>query len=77
MQNSDKIWVEWTSFLERYKAKKLVALLLDAGEPLTFVGAQMLYFGQPLLGDIRVRELAQLLEDPAQTRAFATFLRKD
>ncbi len=77
MQKPSIAWTKWANTLSRYKAKNLVAWLLEIGEPLHIVGAQILYFGQPLLGDERINDLAHFLEDQEQTRAFATFLRKD
>ncbi len=53
----------------------LAAALLESGGPLTFLGAQALYFGAPFLepfgaeGDLHA--LAQLLEDPAAVHALA------
>jgi hypothetical protein len=77
MQNSNPTWRKWAEILARYKAKNLVAWLLEDGEPFVLVGAQMLYFGQPLLGNKNVENLARFLENKEETRAFASFLRKE
>jgi len=77
MQSSNKTWTKWAEILASYKAKKIVAWLFEAGEPLTLVGAQLLYFGQPLLGHERIENLAKLLEDKNEVRAFAAFLKKE
>jgi len=77
MQIPSVAWTEWADTLARYKAKSFVAWLLEVGEPLNIVGAQLLYFGEPLLGDERINDLAHFLEDQEKTRAFAIFLRKD
>ena len=77
MRESRVFWEKWADTLTRFKLKTLVAWLLEAGEPLLFVGAQMLYFGEPILGDERVDNLAHFLENQEETRAFAAFLRKD
>ena len=76
MPNSNAMWTKWAEILASYKAKNFVAWLLEAGEPLTLVGAQLLYFGQPLLGHKRVENLAQLLENKDETRAFVIFLKE-
>jgi hypothetical protein len=49
--------------------------------PLTILGAQMFYFGQPLIGralpDHHLNELAELLEDSTRTQEFINFLREE
>jgi len=77
MRTSSVAWTKWAETLSRFKIEGLVAWLLEAGEPLTLVGAQMLYFGQPLLGHDRVNDLAHFLEDKEEVSAFVAFLRKD
>lgn len=77
MQTPSLTWEKWADTLTRFKVKSLVAWLLEAGEPLLLVGAQILYFGQPLLGHDRVKDLAEFLEDQEETRAFASFLKKE
>lgn len=70
-------WTKWAETFSHFKIEGLVAWLLEAGDPLMLVGAQMLYFGQPILGLDRVTDLAHFLEDQEETRAFAAYLRKD
>ena len=77
MRTSSLTWEKWADTLTKFKVKSLVAWLLEAGEPFLLVGAQMLYFGQPLLGYDRVDNLAHFLEDKEETRAFASFLKKE
>ena len=77
MQISSVEWIKWADNLARFKAKNLTAWLLEIGEPLMPIGAQLLYIGQPFLGYDRVNDLAHLLEDKEETRAFAAFLRKE
>lgn len=67
-------WSDWAKTLQHLKLDSLTAWLLEAGAPLTLLSAQALYFGAPILGK-QSESLAQLLEDEAQTRAFAAFLR--
>ena len=77
MQNTSIKWIEWANTLERFKIKDLSAWLLEIGEPLMPIGAQMLYIGQPFLNRDSTNNLARLLEDKEEVRAFATFLRKE
>ena len=66
-------WSHWADVLHRWKLESLAAWLLEAGEPLTLLGAQALYFAQPLLG-AGAADLAALLEDREEVCAFASFL---
>ncbi len=77
MQTTSILWIKWAKTLSRLKIKSLAAWVLEAGEPWLFIGAQMLYVGQPFLGGKRAEELARFLENENETRAFAAFLRKD
>ena len=77
MQSTSVKWAEWADTLERFKIKTLSAWLLEVGEPLMPIGAQMLYIGQPFLNRDSVNNLARLLEDKEEVRAFAIFLRKE
>jgi len=77
MQKPSILWTKWAETLTRLKLKSLAAWVLEAGEPWLFIGAQMLYVGQPFLGGKNVNDLAHLLEDKEEARAFAAFLRKD
>ena len=61
-------FARWGARLRGWQLEGLAAALLDAAEPLSVLGAQMLYVAQPALsvfvpGD-EVGQLAQLLEDP-------------
>lgn len=54
------------------------AILLEAGRPLAFVAAQMVWLSQPLLSLLmprrEVAEAAELLEDPASVNALIELL---
>lgn len=76
MRTSRTEWIKWAETLHRFRLDSLAAWFLEAGEPMLFLGAQALYFGEPFLGK-RSSTLAGLLEDQDETRAFATFLRED
>jgi hypothetical protein len=68
-------WTQWAESLQRLKLNNLVAWFLEAGAPLTLLGAQVLYATQPFLGGKQSTAIAQLLEDNEQTYALARVLR--
>jgi hypothetical protein len=75
------IWEKWANRLQSSGLGGLAATLLQAGGPLTLVGAQLVYLSQPvfnsLIPDEQLTALAALLEEPAQTEAFIGQLRKE
>jgi len=81
MEAKRHIWRSWSDILHHWGLSGLTASLLEAGGPLTFLVAQMVYVGQPLLfRGIRPEHLevfTQMLEDADETRSFVTFLRED
>jgi len=74
-------WPSWADFLRRLGLENLAAWALEAGGPLTALGAQALYIGEPLLrpafSNAQVDALAHLLEDDKEMRAFVSFLREE
>ncbi len=68
-------WSKWAESLRRLKLDVLAAWLLEAGGPLTVLGAQAVYLGQPFLGGKKLDSLAHMLEEDEETRAFARYLR--
>ena len=74
------IWRIWANFLQRWGLKDLVASILEAAGPLTLLGAQMVYLGQPFFNksflEVHFTTLARLLEDSTQTQDFVAFLRE-
>ena len=80
MVETPLIWREWARNLQRWRMEQGTAVLLEAAGPLTSLLAQVVYLSQPLLGRLVSPEsmvaLATMLEEPAQTKAFAEFLRK-
>jgi len=77
MQNPSMKWTKWSNTLARFKVKNLSIWLLEIGEPFMPIGAQLLYLGQPFLGYDRVKDLANLLEDKEEARAFKAYLKKE
>lgn len=58
-----------------------MASLLEAAGPLTVLGAQIIFLGEPLLGPAvpqnRIDALVKLFEEPEATRSFIEYLRED
>ena len=68
-------WSQWAESLRRFKLDGLALWLLEAGAPLTLLGAQALVFSQPFLGGGKINVLAQMLEEETETQAFVRYLR--
>ena len=68
-------WSKWAKSLRNLKLDGIVAWLLEAGGPLTILGAQALYVSQPFVGGEKINSLAQMLEQEDETQAFARYLR--
>jgi len=80
--NSDPVvWQAWAEKFTRWGIQDFVAALLEAAGPLTLMGAQAIYIGQPFIQDYFPKEhlkaVTRLLEDPDQAQAFAAYLRKE
>ena len=73
---SNTAWSQWAVSLRRYKLDGLVAWFIEAGAPLTAVGAQMLYLSEPFLGGKDSKAIARMLEDEEETLGFAHYLRE-
>jgi len=74
------IWRIWAQKLHRWGISEITASLLEVLGPLTILGAQLVHLGSPILhrtvADNQISALADLLEEPVQTRAFITYLRE-
>ncbi len=70
-------WSKWAESLRNLKLDGIVAWLLEAGAPLTILGAQALYISQPFVGGNKIDSLAQMLEQEDETQAFAQYLRRE
>ena len=81
MQPDRSFWNEWALNLQRWGLREMVAALLDAAGPLTIFLAQFVYMGQPFLHGIlpgdRLQAIAQLFENPDESRSFVNFLREE
>ena len=72
-------WSHWAESLRRFKLDGIVTWMLEAGAPLTLLGAQALYFSQPFLGGKQaslLNSFAHMLEEDAEVQAFAHYLRE-
>lgn len=70
-------WSHWAETLRRLKLDGLASWLLEAGAPLTVLGAQALYVSQPFLGGKTWNSFAQMLEDDDEAQAFARYLNRE
>ena len=68
-------WSHWAESLRRFKLDGLASWLLEAGAPLTVLGAQALYISQPFIGGKALRSFAHMLEQEEDAQAFARYLR--
>lgn len=68
-------WPQWVETLRRFKMDGFASWLLDAGAPLTVLGAQVLYLGQPFVSGEKFNALAHMLEEESETQAFVRYLR--
>jgi hypothetical protein len=75
------IWRTWANNLQRWGMSDLVAAFLEAAGPFAFLGAQVIYLGQPLLSGLAhaddLQALTCLLEDGEQVRDFTRYLREE
>ncbi len=80
MDDDRKIWETWAKALQRWGLDEIVATFLEALGPLTILGAQVVYMGQPLLTPLlpqrQLDAAAQVLEDMDTSRTFIAFLRE-
>lgn len=72
---SNTAWSQWADTLRRYKLDGFVAWFLEAGAPLTAIGAQAIYLTQPFLGGEHTSAVAEMLEEENETMSFVRFLR--
>jgi len=80
MNENQSIWINWSRAFRQWGISEGVASVLEGSGSLSLLAAQILYLSQPLLsGVITARSLqafAQILENPAEKRAFVSFLRE-
>lgn len=75
-----KVWQTWAGNIRKWGLEDIVASLLEASGPLTILGAQLAYIGQPLLTSFfherYFSALVDLLENPEQSQLFIGYLRE-
>ena len=80
MQQSREKWIRWVESLDKWGLRGLTAWVLEAAGPLSVLGAQVVYLGQPFLrsivSDDGLSALAHMLEDRDEKQAFVSFLRE-
>lgn len=80
MDVNHQIWRDLADSLHRWGLRDLAASFLEALGPLTLLGAQALYLGQPFLGSFvshrHLEAAAHILEDAEATQGFVAFLRE-
>ena len=74
MNSARVYWQQWAETLRRYQLHEFTAALLEAGAPLTLLGAQALYFGGGFIKNQQINALALTLEKEEEARAFAAYL---
>jgi len=81
MDGNHLYWERWASFLQRWGLRAPASTVLEAAGPLAALAAQLVYFGQPLLGGVhpggQMQALAEMLENRSESRSFAAFLREE
>jgi hypothetical protein len=66
-------WSRWAAKLQLWGLDRLVGWFMEAAGPLVILSAQLLYFGQPFLGQ-DANKLARLLESEQDSAIFAEYL---
>ena len=80
MKQNSQIWQIWADNLNRWGFKDLAVTTLEALGPLSLLGAQLLYIGQPFIDSFfpkgYLEALANLFENPQEKQEFIAFLRQ-
>lgn len=81
MKSNQHIWRLWSKSLHQWGMADFVASFLEAAGPLSVVGAQAVYLFQPILRGVvpgdQLGVLAQMLEEPGETKQFAEMIREN
>ena len=74
------MWQVWVQKLHRWGVRDFAGAMLESMGFLSLIGAQFIYLVQPMVRDTLVEghldALAEMLEDPIQTRDFTNFLKE-
>jgi len=74
MQVNQKYWYQWAQYLQRYHLIGLFGFLLIATGPIRIVAAQSLWMTKPFVQNSIISQLATVLEDQEQSKAFLEYL---
>ena len=74
MQVNQNNWYQWARYLQRYHLLGLFRFLLDAAGPVRIVAAQSLWMTQPFVQNSIISQLAEVLEDQEQSKAFLKYV---
>lgn len=78
MRQDQSFWSEWQKILHNSGLNDLAIVLFEGAAPLRIVFAQAVYACSALLGDPdQWQALARTLENGADSRLFAEFLREE
>lgn len=79
--NRDPLLDQIATALKQRGLNSVALALLEVGQPLAFIGGQIMWLAQPALGLLwptaQVRHIAQLLEDPTAVRSLMAALATD
>jgi hypothetical protein len=79
--NRDPLLDQIANSLKQRGLHAAALTLLEAGQPLAFIGSQLLWLAQPALALLwpgaQVRQLARLMEDPAAVNGLMARLAAD
>lgn len=74
MKSSREYWPAWADTLRRYQLHEWASAVLEAGSPITLLGAQALYFSGGIFRNEQITALAQTLEEDGEANDFASYL---
>lgn len=81
MHSDRHIWQGWAQKLHSWGLGDWTASILENAGPLSWLGAQLVYLGQPLLGPATPRghlqALVEVLENPESAKTFISILREE
>lgn len=69
-----KYWYQWAHYLQRYHLIGFFRFLLDAAGPVRIVAAHSLWMTQPFVQNSIISQLAAVLEDQEQSKAFLEYV---
>lgn len=74
MQVNQEYWHQWAQYLQRNHLIGLFRFLLEASGPIRIIAAQSLWMTQPFFQNSIISQLAAVLEDQEQSKAFLDYV---